>query len=729
MSQPGYSDAGESNVPPKKEKIAVLGGGAGALSAVYALTKEPDWADKYDITVYQLGWRLGGKGASGRDQANGQRILEHGLHIWFGCYDNAFDLMRHCYDELHRSSDAPLATWDTAFKPHSFVVTEDTDKTFWENWAIDFPPRPGLPGDPHAYRPPWEYIEELARWIVINFARLPKAWTNVPPGEIEFNWQEPEWLKQVINHIPGLDKISLGAADQVLQKAHELVENIENSAVELNSLGLFAISWLFKTFRALLRHTMGEAHELGDEERRIKTLIELATIAIHGIIDDDVVRKGFEVINQYELREWFGRHGAEPDLLCSTALRGFYDVSFAYPDGDTGSTDPTCKGNIAAGTALYIFMRMTFDYKGSLMWKMQAGMGDVVFAPLYQVLKQRKVKFKFFHKVKNLVPDPVTREISQIQISRQVDLKSEVAEYDPLIEVKDLPCWPSEPRYEQIKDGDKLKGYNLESFWTDWQDVEPDLVLKQGEDFDKVVLGISLGALPYICPALIELDPDWKAMVENVKTVRTQAFQLWLNQPLDKLGWPLSSPVIAGYIQPFNTWADMSQTLSREDWPEGLTPQNVAYFCGQMKEDDAPQPVPPAPDFAEAKAKQVQETAQLWLNRSIAHLWPKAVTTEGQLNTEWLIAPADTTDPLAAQFFRANVDPSERYVLAVAGSSSYRLHPGKSGFSNLYLAGDWTWNLYNVGAVESAVVSGLLASQAISGHPKEILAFPASGSI
>ena len=51
----------------KQQKIAVLGGGLGALSAVFELTEQSNWQDYYDITVYQLGWRLGGKGASGRE--------------------------------------------------------------------------------------------------------------------------------------------------------------------------------------------------------------------------------------------------------------------------------------------------------------------------------------------------------------------------------------------------------------------------------------------------------------------------------------------------------------------------------------------------------------------------------------------------------------------------------------------------------------------------------------
>ncbi len=52
-----------------RRKIAILGGGAGAMTAAFYLTCAPDWRERYDITVYQLGWRFGGKGASGRNRA------------------------------------------------------------------------------------------------------------------------------------------------------------------------------------------------------------------------------------------------------------------------------------------------------------------------------------------------------------------------------------------------------------------------------------------------------------------------------------------------------------------------------------------------------------------------------------------------------------------------------------------------------------------------------------
>ena len=68
-----------------KRKIAVLGRGHGLiLSAVLWLTRDVGWQEKFEITVYQLGWRLGGKAASGRQREDFDRNAEHGFHVLFG---------------------------------------------------------------------------------------------------------------------------------------------------------------------------------------------------------------------------------------------------------------------------------------------------------------------------------------------------------------------------------------------------------------------------------------------------------------------------------------------------------------------------------------------------------------------------------------------------------------------------------------------------------------------
>ncbi|MBV8522710.1 MAG: NAD(P)-binding protein, partial [Acetobacteraceae bacterium] len=40
-------------------KIAIVGGGMAGLTAAYELTRTPELQQNHEVTVYQLGWRLG----------------------------------------------------------------------------------------------------------------------------------------------------------------------------------------------------------------------------------------------------------------------------------------------------------------------------------------------------------------------------------------------------------------------------------------------------------------------------------------------------------------------------------------------------------------------------------------------------------------------------------------------------------------------------------------------
>jgi len=286
-----------------------------------------------------------------------------------------------------------------------------------------------------------------------------------------------------------------------------------------------------------------------------------------------------------------------------------------------------------------------------------------------------------------------------------------------------LLCWPSEPLYDQLVEGDALQrdGINLESYWTPWPDVES-LTLERGRDFDLVVLGISVGALPFLCSELIAVNDDWRQMIERVKTVRTQAVQLWLRPDLTELGWAEASPVLTAFVEPMDTWADMSHLLVRETWEGEQRPANCAYFCGPMSDAEEP-PFFTDPHYPVMEAAKVRETVLGFMEEHLGNLWP-ALLHQERREVSWglLIDPGNAEGPtrLDAQFWRANIDPSERYVLSVAGSTKYRLYSERSGFTNLYLAGDWTRNGLNAGCVEAAVISGLQASRGISGYPAMI---------
>jgi hypothetical protein len=69
------------------------------------------------------------------------------------------------------------------------------------------------------------------------------------------------------------------------------------------------------------------------------------------------------------------------------------------------------------------------------------------------------------------------------------------------------------------------------------------------------------------------------------------------------------------------------------------------------------------------------------------------------------------------QYFRMNIDPGERYVLSTDSSAPNRLWPWESGFNNLVFAGDWCRNSIDIGCVESAVTSAMLAAHHLTGYP------------
>src|SRR5262245_20189607 len=134
-----------------RHRVAVLGGGMAALVAAFELTRDPANRARYDVTVYQLGHRLGGKGASGvAGDPSGQgprRIEEHGLHVLYGFYENVFRVLRECYDELDRPEGAPLRTWRDAVAPQHVIVVPERVDDQWSHWPLYCPPNDEVPGD------------------------------------------------------------------------------------------------------------------------------------------------------------------------------------------------------------------------------------------------------------------------------------------------------------------------------------------------------------------------------------------------------------------------------------------------------------------------------------------------------------------------------------------------------------------------------------------------------
>jgi uncharacterized protein with NAD-binding domain and iron-sulfur cluster len=682
-----------------------------ALTAAFELT-EGEWANEFErVTVYQRGWRLGGKGASSRGP-NG-RIEEHGLHVLLGYYDHTFDVMRRCYDELDRSrSDpsCPIRTWDDAVAPsHSIGVADEHDGE-WHPWVARFSSLEGRPGaagadtDPSSPAAMADIVVRSLRLLVDFFSSLPMP-GNEAGGSIGFSTSpKPPATRAPTTAGPLLDivrgagllglTLPLSWAERAVRQAGSWSGNRELER---------ALPALVEPLRRSLRDAL-RSHTAA---RRSYALIELVTSNLFGIMADGLLTQpdGFGAIDDLDYREWLRGHGMDPVALESPILRGMYDLVFGYEHGDPA------RPRFSAGLGLQLATKMLLGYSGAPFWKMQAGMGEVIFAPLYEVLRDRGVEFRFFHRVDALRLAADGRSIAAIDLGLQAELADGVESYDPLFRVKDLPCWPAAPLRLQLRPTDALDTVDLESYWSPRRDVGR-ATLEAGEDFDTVVFALSLGMVPYVCTELLEASPAWQSMVDHVGVVPTQAFQLWLSEDEQTLGWTGPEGVtMSGFVEPFDTWASMSHLLPVEDWPEGATPRSIAYFCSVLA---PPETSDGAPDV-ERENEAVRQRAQKFLDRDVATLWPRAVDGTG---FRWsLLSDGSATSPsgperFATQYWRANVDPSDLYVQSLPGTDRYRLAPGDTGFANLVVAGDWTDCGLNAGCVEAAVRSGRLAARA-----------------
>lgn len=701
------------------ERVVILGGGVGGITTAFALT-QPELRGRFDVTVYQQGWRLGGKGASGRNPLAQQRIEEHGLHIWLGFYYNAFACMKQCYQEAGRDPSTPLGTFEKAFTPQSLGTLMDDGINAsepWERWDIEMPrtsdtltggEQPSTLG----------YLEMMLHWLAEVAMAEFKAEVK-QDGLLSALWQ----AAKVVVH---------GGATLVHDALHIVREmrKGESTAEAAREVVLKAAE-----------HAQAHAHKLlaaadtPPHRRRIAQVVDIACATVKGLYAHGVLTEGkpFQSLDDFGLLGFLKAEGCQDASMDSPLLRGYFDLAFGFKRGQTGQRHE----NAAAGTAIYAILRVCFEYRGAFMWRMSAGMGDTIFAPYYEVLKKRGVKFRFFHRVNALEAgtDPTTGlpRVERVLMSRQVDEKGGPGSYEPLVNIKDVPSWPSFPLCDQLEQGHALQPdpsappvADLESQWNGWTNADDHVVL-EAADFDHLVLAIPVGAHPVICRSLMQASPRFAEMVNKVESVQTFGVQLWLNRDVQALGWKV--PVVEGapqravcdaYADPMNSFADNTHLIDREDWPAGNTPQTLLYFCGPLADDFRMPHYPPASDtgFPERERERVKAMALKWLEQNTRGILPEACAP-GSAGLNF----GELADPLGrqgearfeAQFWRANIDPSERYVLSVAGSTKHRLAADDSQFCNLVLAGDWVDNGFAVGCVESATLGGLQAARAITG--------------
>lgn len=809
----------------------MLGGGAAGLSAAHQLTRpDADWGEDFEVTVYQCGWRLGGKGASGRGELG--RIEEHGLHVWFGFYRNAFALLDSCYGELRGSerrpdfedcSDAFVAADQLGLSSPIPDYAPGTAASGWTTSCFPLPRRDSpwrklfpwfavylveaglrmmqgdyfdLEHDPGELPAAIDRLAQVAGRITIGSPiTLESTW---PPERAadELTARLDESLVEESGHLQSPDDVR----EEELRDLAEAFESWERALIEQEPPGPGAGTEVNAGFWSFWRRPRLPRYLAGFGKRFFEVSAAVFPEARRAIwTNGDGRRRGpFDELNDLDLREVLaGRllrpnppaaaveaierlRSLAPDRVCSQEvidspmIRVLYDLAFAYQGGDRGAPD------VAAGVAFENVVNITLGHDGTTMWKMRAGMGDVVFSPIYLALAQRRfadgrprVRFEFFRAVERITT-AASGEIAAIDVRRQAELQT--GAYDPFGGGR--PVWPSEPFVEQLTDDDRAKVEALR----DAPDVPHPMLaleresnplaapgidsLKLHEDFDEVVLALPPAAIEALDRRadgrtdLLERSSELRSMLDRAAPVATQALQVWLDSSLDDrddpeaLGWPcrgashriqggycrrfgtdpaLSPP--AGTPEMFDTYCEMDHLLAEEAWPD--PPRHLAYFCRVAPPlGDAPAANPEQETHVEAD-RRAQREALAFLREHHelcgSHPPPPACDRRPYWGDDF--APSRMADPrkppgsgwgrFEAQYARCNSAPSERYSTSHAGTPNLRLHPGDlrtarvAPVPNVVLAGDWTYTPVNAGSVEAAVQSGVEAAAALIGprHP------------
>lgn len=740
-----------------KRRIAILGGGPSALVAAFKLTEAPDFAKRFEITVYQKGWRLGGKCATGRDLDRSKRLYEHGIHGFLGCYYNALTVMKRVFDGLSRPADHPVPDFDRAFHGMSGVIRYEMDEGFLKKWPI--------------YAPPWWHdldkepdreptlsqmvttAKDIARidiWCA-GLARLALAALLQAYAKTFRNNATQAWI--VANRRPpapsqahpAVSDPTTGRLDMRIEPGAEAMNRALLGFV--GEAGAAAKAQDFVKLTLSLREAQaffaaivkaGGGGPARDRLRRLGLLLDYLATILQGVMADKVMKRGFAPLDEEDHVVWLRRHGAAEETIRSPLTSSTPNITYQYPQGD--SLLPPV---MAAGAYLQWTM-MTFTYMGRFIQLFEAGSGETLIAPLYDILAKRGVRFAFFHDVKALRLEKGKTEIGKIEIDLQARVKAGPLDYRPYIEVqteiedaRPLEAWPDRPLFDQIEEGEALRasGADLESFWCGWPAAER-LVLKRGEDFDDVILGVSVGALPFMTADLAKRSKRWKRMLDESRTVMTQAMQIWLKETPWALGWSGYTNdyddylLSANYMTQPNGQGDFTKYIKYEEWPAAHRPASLLLLCGTLPfygEIDGTEGAEfPRRLAAEVKAQSIQflqatggfmlEGATVAARRGYGD--PFAFDFD-------LLHPAEPegerrqgAERFDDQYWRVNANPSDHYVSTPPGSTRWRLPAHATGFANLVIAGDWTENGLNVGSMEGSVRSGILAAEAILGIPR-----------
>ena len=789
-------------------KVAIVGGGIGGLAAAYELSKSNIQED-FDITIYQMGWRLGGKCAAGRNLSKNMRIEEHGIHAFSGSYYNALTMMKHVFDELDRDPSYPIPDFESAFVKVRSAFSWDYHQGKMHKSESLYPPSQGIYDTTEKFVAAAKEYSTLVNWTVKAFSVLKFLLSRIPTQQTDEGSRKiRDYIAEIDQFEENMVRFDAGQFDEItvpkrwLKKADrvDLTDNVKQFLLDSsdNDIGFAADNISFEIFTDSLSDDTyirlnpdGTARRLaielegdnvdfnvlnGDQQSqtKIKDLgpwvaslppgdeipwhlflglltpigrpeqsdlattrffdkIEILQVVLRGIHRDDIEHGKFHTIDHINFDDWLRHHGASDELMQSPHVMATLFTTYQFPDGDIAN-NPV----MSASSYVQWVMRIG-SYIDAAFYFFTVGSGETLIAPLYDLLIKRDVTVKLFHELTDV---SLSDDGSQVEtLTFNVQSKSKGASYDPYITVKNLQAWPNRPLYDQLVNGDQLKGLDVEMPGAIKGET---LTLKDGSDFDVVILAIPPKALAAAAPSLMRSSPEWQK-VANMPTTATQSMQLWLKKPTKELAdyhynhEPTSNPgqhngdsidpyfISANYRSGHHGICEFDDIIEFEDWPSDNKPEGLVYFSGVMTR---PHQISNASvrELANLKSWQMAETM---LISSGAEIFPQAASENPAIND--YVFDFNVLFPsrknltgvarLSDQYIRGNALPSELYTQAPPGTKTARIDPLFPPHVNLTVAGDWVDTRLNIGSVEGAVIGGRLAACFVSSelNPKDIM--------
>jgi len=430
---------------------------------------------------------------------------------------------------------------------------------------------------------------------------------------------------------------------------------------------------------------------------------------IKGVATDIVAKgKSWEDLDDQDLRAWMASHNPFPVSLDDTAIMQVpYDGVFAYRGSDTSNP------RLSAGVAARGLLKLVTDYQRAVYLEMTVGMGEAVFAPIFEVLRDRGVSIELFSKVKELHVSGGSA--TKVVFGRQAIVTAGQDQYDPFVNVGSVRCWRQDPDPSQLDAGAPVIGNDPYSDTFTGQ-VGPDLELHVGSDFDWVVCAMPAPVTAHVLRGVPASSP--LARIADIPTVATLHLQTWFDDTRAMLGWTWGPNVLGGFEQPLNSMQENTRLLPLEGWSGPNPPRGLFYASGPFPGGWSTDSEDPA--ARTAAASTARSTAKTWAEDELVKLLP-AAEVAGKLDLSRLHHPWTPADPFEDQYYRGNIERSSRYVLMEPGGLKDRPEPVWLAASNLRFAGDWTKNGIDIPCMEGTVVSARMAAASILGVDPDIL--------